>query len=55
MGMPLDQFTDQAFTGLFSGKDQIIIGGIGPNFTEIVDKRRRAFDFLTQMMMQAQH
>ena len=53
LGMPLDQFTNQAYDGLISGSDQIVIGGIGPNFQEIVDKRRGAFDLLTKMMTES--
>ena len=29
--MPLDAFTDEAYKGLVSGKDQLVIGSIGPN------------------------
>ncbi|KAJ5152741.1 uncharacterized protein N7482_009219 [Penicillium canariense] len=52
LGMPLDQFIDQAHEGLLAGKDQIIIGAIGPaeTFNEIVDKRRAAFDGLAKIM-----
>jgi hypothetical protein len=52
LGMPLDKFTNEAFAGLVSGKDQIIIGSIGPAdvFNEIVDKRRTAFENLSKMM-----
>ncbi|KAI4112944.1 MAG: hypothetical protein LQ345_005988 [Seirophora villosa] len=52
LGMPLDQFCDQAYDGLAQGLDQVIIGSIGPqeNFLDIVNKRRGAFDFLAKMM-----
>jgi len=52
LGMPLDQFVEQAYKGLASGSDQVIIGSIGPadTFKEIVDKRRAAFDNLAKMM-----
>lgn len=52
LGMPLDAFIKQAFDGLLEGKDQIIIGSIGPadTFNEIVDKRRTAFTNLARMM-----
>ncbi|KAL8651543.1 MAG: hypothetical protein Q9210_003194 [Variospora velana] len=52
LGMPLDQFCDQAYAGLARGLDQVIIGSIGPqeNFLDIVNKRRGAFDFLAKMM-----
>jgi hypothetical protein len=52
LGMPLDAFTDQAYQGLTEGKDQIVIGCIGPadTFKEIIDKRRTAFENLAEMM-----
>ncbi|KAH8821400.1 oxidoreductase [Xylogone sp. PMI_703] len=52
LGMPLDAFTEEAYSGLISGKDQIIIGSVGPadRFNEIVDKRRAAFEDLAQLM-----
>ncbi|KAL8730551.1 MAG: hypothetical protein Q9166_004005 [cf. Caloplaca sp. 2 TL-2023] len=44
LGMPLDAFTEQAYRALAAGKDQIIIGAIGPEaeFNEMVDKHRAA-------------
>ncbi|MCJ1321743.1 hypothetical protein MMC15_007088 [Xylographa vitiligo] len=52
LGMPLDKFCDEAYTGLASGKDQVVIGSIGPQekFMDIVDKRRSTFEFLANMM-----
>ncbi|KAJ5691961.1 hypothetical protein N7462_001384 [Penicillium macrosclerotiorum] len=52
LGMPLEEFTDQAFSGLAVGKDQVIIGSVGPveTFNEIVDKRREAFSNLAKLM-----
>lgn len=52
LGMPLDAFTETAYQGLAEGKDQIIIGSIGPaeTFNEIIDKRRTAFENLSKMM-----
>lgn len=54
VGMPLDQFVNEAFEGFQAGRDQIIVGSIGPAevFHEIVDKRRKVFDQLAQMMRQ---
>lgn len=51
LGMPLDAFTNEAHQGLLAGKDQIIVGSIGPAdiFNEIIDKRRTAFDNLAKM------
>ncbi len=52
LGMPLDQFTEEAYKELVGGKDQIIIGAVGPKeaFNEIIDKRRAAFEGLTNVM-----
>lgn len=51
-GMPLGQFTDLAHKGFLEGKDQIIIGAIGPEdvFNDIVNKRRAAAEHLDQVM-----
>lgn len=52
LGMPLAEFCDKTYEGLAAGKDQIIIGSIGPQekFMDIVDKRRGIFEFLANMM-----
>ena len=52
LGMPLDAFTQQVYQGLAEGKDQIVIGSIGPvdTFNGIVDNRRNAFENLSKMM-----
>ncbi|KAL8675025.1 MAG: hypothetical protein Q9168_000620 [Polycauliona sp. 1 TL-2023] len=52
MGMPLDQYCDQAYDGLAEGQDQVVIGSIGPkdDFMDIVNKRRSAFDVLAGMI-----
>ncbi|KAK1142800.1 hypothetical protein N8T08_007234 [Aspergillus melleus] len=48
VGMPLDQFINEAFAGLLEGKDQVVVGSIGnaERFHEIVAKRREAFEEL---------
>lgn len=45
LGMPVQAFVDEAFKGLASGSDQVVIGSISPaeTFNEIIDKRRSAF------------
>lgn len=55
LGMPVDQFTDEAHKGLLNGEDQIIIGAVGPEdtFHEIVDKRRAAFENLAKLIRSA--
>ena len=52
LGMPVDAFIEEAYKGLASGSDQVVIGSIGPadTFNEIVDKRRIAFENLSKMM-----
>ena len=52
LGIPLDQFCDQAYDGLTKGHDQVIIGSIGPrdNSLDIVDKPRGAFGFLAKLI-----
>lgn len=52
LGMPLDTFTEQAYQALAEGKDEIIIGSIGPadTFNRIVDDRRTAFENLAKIM-----
>ncbi|KAK9319827.1 putative NADP(+)-dependent dehydrogenase [Lipomyces orientalis] len=52
LGMPLNVFTEEAYRGLAAGRDQIVIGSIGPaeTFIEIIDKRRSAFIALAKMM-----
>lgn len=52
LGMPVQAFVDEAFKGMASGSDQVVIGSIGPaeTFNEIVDKRRTAFQNLAKMM-----
>ena len=52
LGMPLDKFCDEAYNGLAGGKDQVVIGSIGPQdkFMDIVDKRRSTFEFLANIM-----
>ncbi|MCJ1234891.1 hypothetical protein MMC14_002855 [Varicellaria rhodocarpa] len=51
-GMPLDEFCNEAYDGLNSGKDQVIIGTIGPQekFMDIVGQRRDTFELLTKLM-----
>lgn len=52
VGVPLDQFIDETFAGLLSGKDQVVVGSIGPVdlFHQIVNKRRESFEELAALM-----
>lgn len=48
MGMPLDQFLNEAYAGLAAGQDHVIVGSIGPaeDFHGLVKTRRRVFEDL---------
>jgi short-subunit dehydrogenase len=52
LGMPLDTFTERAYQKLAEGKDQIVIGHIGPadTFNKIIEQRRAAFENLAKLM-----
>lgn len=53
LGMPLDQFTDEAWKELCSGKQNIFVGTVGASskeqFMEIVARREEAFDRLSSL------
>ncbi|KAM5526424.1 short-chain dehydrogenase reductase family [Fusarium oxysporum f. sp. phaseoli] len=56
-GMPLDVFTEEAYKGLASGRDQVFIGTVGPQkegqkdtFMELVDNRQKLFKWLSGVM-----
>jgi hypothetical protein len=59
IGMPLDEFSNKAYDLLSTGKDQIIIGTVGPAgpggraemFLEVVEKRRSVFEWLSKIML----
>lgn len=64
MGMPVGAFTDQAYAGLVSGKDEVHVGGMGIPGTpeaakvtglmeEIVEKRREGFQVFSEFMYNA--
>ena len=57
-GMPLDQFTNEAYEGLASGSDQVFIGTVGPKegqmgdtFMNLVNTRRKLIDWLSGLML----
>lgn len=52
VGMPLDAFVEEAYSGLAAGKDTTFVGAIGPKemFDDIVEKRRTIFDSLAKML-----
>ena len=60
-GMPVQDFVDETYKGLVSGKDQVIVQSVGPaetfneivpveTFNEIVNKRRSTFQNLSKWM-----
>jgi hypothetical protein len=59
IGMPLDEFSDKAYELLMTGKDQIIVGTVGPAgaggtaemFLEVIEKRRNIFEWLSKIML----
>lgn len=58
IGMPLDEFSEQAYAELCTGKDQILIGTVGPpsggqgqTYLEVVEKRRSIFEWLSKIML----
>ncbi|KAI9683494.1 MAG: hypothetical protein M1822_006034 [Bathelium mastoideum] len=52
MGMPLAEFTDQAYKGLTSGSDQVAVGAVGQAdlYNDVLNKRRTVFENLAKMM-----
>lgn len=48
--MPLDQFTEEAYTGLAAGKDQVAIGMAAQAFETFEWKRQEAFHEMVKMM-----
>lgn len=54
LGMPLAEFTEQAYAALASGKEEIIIGnlhGAAPEDVQVlVEKRKLMFDNLSNAM-----
>lgn len=52
MGMPLNEFTDQAWAGLSNGDDEVFVGFIPPKerFFSIAGQRRAACEDMAQRM-----
>ncbi|KAI1614192.1 hypothetical protein EDD37DRAFT_682945 [Exophiala viscosa] len=50
MGMPLDQFTDQAYAGLANGSEQIPVGMAQQSFDNFEIKRQEGFAKMVKMM-----
>lgn len=53
LGMPIGEFTDEAWRGLSSSRDEVVFvsPGIGKEtFEDILSKRRKAFEGLAKIM-----
>lgn len=54
MGMPVEQFTEEAYGELVNETENIVIGNVGGSskeqFLEISEKRQEAFDRLTVLL-----
>lgn len=53
VGMPLDEFTEEAYSGLVAGNPTTYIGSPGPaaTFHEIIEKQMELFNFLTGILL----
>lgn len=52
IGMPLDEFTEEAWAGLCEGKDQIPVGSAKEAFANFEAKRQEAYQHMTRMLSQ---
>ncbi len=57
LGMPVDEFAEQAYTALARGEEEVVIGSVGPKeqFDAILKNRRGAFGWLSGMMRKNKH
>lgn len=53
LGMPLEEFTAKAWSGMVKGDDEVFVGSIGPEdrFFSIARQRRAACDDLAQALL----
>lgn len=53
IGMPLDEFTEEAYCGLVAGNPTTYIGSPGPaeTFKEVIEKQMELFNFLTGILL----
>jgi hypothetical protein len=53
LGMPLNEFTEKAWSQLASGTDHVIVGALGPDtaYLEMVNGRRNRFEALSNLML----
>lgn len=53
IGMPLDAFTEEAYSGLVAGNPTTYVGSIGNAdiFKEVVEKQMFLFNFLTGIFL----
>ena len=59
MGMPVKQFTAEAYAELVSGNENVVIGALGPahagtemgqKFLAVIEKRKEIFMWLANLM-----
>jgi hypothetical protein len=52
MGMPIEQYAEDAYQALQRGSDEILGGSVEPvdNLQELADKRREIFDEFAPML-----
>lgn len=52
MGMPVEQYAEDAYQALKIGSDEILGGSVGPTevFQDLADKRRKIFDDFAPML-----
>lgn len=52
MGMPLDQFTDEAYKGLVAGKEEVAVGDAQGWYDKIETPRQELFHDFAKAMKQ---
>ena len=54
MGMPLQDFTDQAWEQLAAGTELVVVGAVPTveGFAQMVEARRNGFEGLANLMLQ---
>ncbi|CAI7618185.1 unnamed protein product [Penicillium glandicola] len=52
MGMPVEQYAEDAYQALETGSDEILGGSVGPTevFQDLADRRRKIFDEIAPML-----
>ncbi|KAI3572366.1 short chain dehydrogenase [Fusarium oxysporum f. sp. albedinis] len=50
IGMPLDTFADQTWSGMISGQDELTVGMVAERFARVEDERKKEFANLCAIM-----